>query len=120
MFLCHKTEFQRETRETLFSLQGIKGPQQIPNLINIFNNSDNKLTATALEALCHLVKFLSKMAINQRRNAEVLAHVCCLFQCGKADCFTNCSFRQGAFLGMFSIGKGAPPNAEDYTWAPVP
>lgn len=81
MFLCHKTEFQRETRETLFFLQGIKGPQQIPNLINIFNKSDNKLTATALEALCHLVKFLSKTAINQRRNVRVAAHVCCLFQC---------------------------------------
>lgn len=81
MFLCHKTEFQRETRETLFFLQGLKGPQQIPNLINIFNNSDNKLSATVLEALCHLVKLLSETAINQRRNARVIAHVCCLFQC---------------------------------------
>ena len=81
VFLCHKTKFQRETWETLFFLHRIKGPQQIPNLINIFNNSDNKLTATALEALCHLVKLLSKTAINQRRNARVVAHVCCLFQC---------------------------------------
>lgn len=81
MFLCHKTEFQRETRETLFFLQELKGPQQIPNLINIFNNSDNKLTATALEVLGHLVKLLLETAINQRGNVRVAARVCCSFQC---------------------------------------
>lgn len=81
-FLCFyatKLNF-KEKHEKHFFLQGIKEPQQIPNLINIFNNLDNKLTATVLEAGYHLVKLLSKTAINQKRNAKVLAYVCCLFQ----------------------------------------
>lgn len=79
MFSCHKTEFQRETGETLRILQGIKGAQQIPNLISIFNNLDNKLTAAALDAQSRLVSLSSKAAVNQRRNARgwVLVFVAC-------------------------------------------
>lgn len=88
-----------ETWETLFFLHRIKGPQQIPNLINIFNNSDNKLTATALEALCHLVKLFSKTAINQRRNARVVAHVCCLFQCERLIALPTAHLGLDTFYG---------------------
>lgn len=107
MFLCHKAEFQREAGETLFILQGLKGAQQIPNLINISNSSDNKLTATALDAQSHLVKLLAKVAVNQRRKPKAVVCVCVFVACSNVrgglialpTAHLDCSF----FQDLFSI-----------------
>lgn len=83
-FLCFyatKLNFKEKQEKHSAFYKGIKGAQQIPDLINVFNNLDNKLTATALDAQCRLAMRPSKVAVNQRRNLKLGACVCCLFQC---------------------------------------
>lgn len=54
-FLCfYATKLNFKEKHSAFYKE-IKGAPHIPNLINIFNNLDNKLTASALDAQCHLV-----------------------------------------------------------------